>query len=138
MKLSSGPPYGGWPELPGTEFYGQKLSDMLPRSFGKINPRQRSKNQNPYRKNKSRKKRNRKSRPRSFGNNVSTVFPVLNPALTDFPRSNMNNPFVLVSGPGNTPGGDGGVYMQGIPNYSARGFGSKPKNKKKKPAVLVY
>lgn len=113
---NSGPPVGGWSYQPVSTFFGDNLNQLLPSGrtyFGGKRRRRRFSN-NP------KKKR--------FGN----------PA---YPLSNQPNPSIDMKtfplppiGPGLTPGGDGGVWLQGMPNfdsYWAYGKSKKRSSKRK-------
>jgi hypothetical protein len=121
---NSGPPVGGWEMTPGSGFYGQSLNSILPAptvprpnyGFGSKKRRRKSKR-------KSVKKSRRKLR-RKFG------FPLMNIPqgildMKSFPKYPV--------GPGNTSGGTGGVFLQGMPNFQSYwGFGRKRRTSKKR------
>jgi len=125
---NSGPPQGGWPKLPGSNFYGQPLNSLLPNGstptsnmhfFGGHKRKRFPKqviimNCN----NKSKGKRHK------FG------YPLMNQPssslnLQMFPRYPV--------GTGNTPGGSGGVFLQGMPTTNQYwGFGRRRRSRKSK------
>lgn len=101
---NSGPPVGGWPAPPGEGFFGQPLSTVLPgvRLFGK-------------------KKKVNKSR--HFG------YPLMNTPSSELNMRTFPLPPV---GNGDSIGGKGGVFLQGLPNFQSYwGFGKKSKRSKK-------
>lgn len=109
---NSGPPVGGWGNTPGTDFYGQDLSTILPGKyiqFGFGNKSKSRKSKKKSKKSKSRKQKSKKSR-KSKGRKKSRSFGY---PLTDQELYGLNQ----VSGPGNIPGGVGGPILQGVPNF---------------------
>lgn len=103
---NSGPPVGGFNNTPGTGYYGQPLTTLLPGEFINFGFGKRSKRSKRARsapKRSKRSKRTKRSRSaRSFG------YPVSNQSFYQGFRR---------SGPGNTPGGVGGPILQGVPNF---------------------
>lgn len=113
---AGGPPVGGWSLTPGPGFYGkQPMDSLLPRLSGPgSTPRSST---HFFGRKKS----------RSFG------YPLMNrPSQEinerDFPRYPVGN--------GSSPGGDGGVWLQGMPGFQSYwGFGVKRRKSRKSRRV---
>jgi hypothetical protein len=93
----SGPPIGGFGNMPMSTFFGEDLSDLLPKGIGK----------------------------RSFG-------------ISKYPLSNQANPELDMQmfpdspvGPGDTVGGQGGVFRQGMPSTEQYFFGTRKSRTRK-------
>ncbi len=105
---NSGPPVGGWEYQPVSTFFGDPLNQLLPSGrtyFG----------------------RSRSRKGRRFSNRA-------------YPLSNQPNPNIDMKtfpltpiGPGTSSGGDGGVWMQGMPNFNSYwGYGKSRRRKSRR------
>jgi len=100
---NSGPPVGGWSYNPVSTFFGDNLSAILPSGRTYFGRRRR----------------------RSFGN---TAYPLSN---QPDPNIDMKTFPMTPVGSGNTSGGDGGVWLQGMPGFvSYWGYGSRKKRRR--------
>lgn len=129
---NSGPPVGGWNYNPVSNFFGEDLSKLLPsgRSFfgSKIKKRQSAKRSKKRSKRQTKKRSKRRSkkqikRPKSVRMKVkkmrcfgSSKYPLLNLPNKTYDMQTFPLPPV---GPGNTPGGDGGIWLQGMPSFNS-------------------
>jgi hypothetical protein len=113
---AGGPPGGGWSYTPGPGFFGrQPMDSLLPRLSG------------PGSTPRSSTHFFGRRYGRSFGRRFG--YPLMNRPSQDlnekmFPRYPV--------GAGNTPGGDGGVILQGMPGFQSYwGFGRKRRSQRR-------
>ena len=110
---NSGPPQGGWENTPGTQFYQMPLYSILP------NGSTPTSNQHFFG-----RPRPPKIKPRYFG------YPLMNQ-----PSSTLDMQMfpAYPVGPGDTSGGDGGQFLQGLPSFQQYwGFGKRRRSRKRK------